>query len=48
MEHLPKERFICNRCKTTIRYQGKNTDLVSLFTVKEITEGLTKKDVSLQ
>ncbi|MGR9635565.1 hypothetical protein ACU82A_31905 [Bacillus cereus] len=37
-----KDSFVID-VKTTIRYQGKNTDLVSLFTVKEITEGLTKK-----
>ncbi|ACK98635.1 MULTISPECIES: hypothetical protein [Bacillus cereus group] len=37
-----KESFVID-VKTAIRYQGQNTDLISLFTVKEITEGLTKK-----
>ncbi|OUB88468.1 hypothetical protein BK784_28550 [Bacillus thuringiensis serovar medellin] len=37
-----KESFVID-VKTTIRYQGQNTELISLFTVKEITEGLTKK-----
>ncbi|PFA93046.1 hypothetical protein [Bacillus cereus] len=37
-----KESFVID-VKTAIRYQGQNTELISLFTVKEITEGLTKK-----
>ncbi|MFE5800850.1 hypothetical protein ACFQ54_13890, partial [Bacillus thuringiensis] len=37
-----KESFVID-VKTAIRYQGQNTDIISLFTVKEITEGLTKK-----
>lgn len=37
-----KESFVID-VKTVIRYQGQNTELISLFTVKEITEGLTKK-----